>query len=88
MTLSGTVKLPDGAPAETAVVELHNAGGDIVDQVQVDEMSRYLFYLRPGSWALRAWDRHGHRGAAQVALEEGEHATLDLDLERAAGGPR
>jgi hypothetical protein len=75
-TLSGTVLLADGKPATNAVVELHNSGGDVVDQTQVDQRGRYGFHVCPESWRVVGWDAQGNRwrGAAQVA----DHAHLEL----------
>lgn len=79
-TLSGRVSV-HGEPATSAVVELHNATGDVVTQSQVDERGSYLFHVSEGTWAVRAWDRYGHRGWAQTTLKENEEKRLDLDLE-------
>jgi Carboxypeptidase regulatory-like domain len=85
--LFGSVTVHDGAkPAKTAVVELRNAGGDIVDQVQVDADGRYTYHLAPGEWSLNVWDSHGHRGRVTVTVAEGEERKLDLDLEEPEGG--
>lgn len=70
-----------GAPATSAVVELHNATGDVVDQVQVDNDGRYTFHLTGGTWKLNVWDAHGHRGSADVDLGE-DDATCDVDLDQ------
>ena len=83
-TLSGRVLVDGGDPALDAVVELHNSGGDVVDQVQVDAAGRYRFHLSAGDWALRSWDPHGHRAAARASLGGNEDATLDLNLESAS----
>jgi hypothetical protein len=72
--------------AKTAVVELHNSVGDVVDQVQVDGEGRYTYHLAPGTWSLRVWDAHGHRGKAEVQLVDGDEKTCDLDLEEPEGG--
>jgi hypothetical protein len=72
--------------ARTAVVELHNSGGDVVDQVQVDDDGRFTYHLAAGTWTLNVWDAHGHRGKAQVQLVDGEDRDLDIDLEEPEGG--
>ena len=79
--LSGTVKVHE-EPARSAVVELHNSTGDIVDQVQVGDDGGYTYYLAPGSWTLRVWDAHGHRGRAELTLADGETRVLDVELEK------
>ena len=73
-------------PATTAVVELHNSVGDVVDQVQVDGDGRYTYHLAPGNWSLNVWDAHGHRGAGEVSLDDGEEKTFDIDLQEPEGG--
>ena len=77
--LTGQVKA-QGAPATSAVVELHNATGDVVDQVQVDADGRYTFHLTAGTWKLNVWDAHGHRGSSSVELGE-EDGTQDVELD-------
>jgi hypothetical protein len=84
-TLSGKITIHGDKPATNAVAELHNETGDIVDQLSVDEEGRYRFYVSPGSWSLRAWDPHGHRGAGSVRVSEGETKTLDISLDEPAG---
>lgn len=85
--LSGVVTVHGGSKAaSTAAVELHNASGDVVDQVQVDDEGRYTYHLAPRNWSLYVWDAHGHRGRADVALAEDEDETLDIDLEEPEGG--
>ena len=79
--LSGIVKVRE-EPARSAVVELHNSAGDIVDQVRVGDDGGYTYYLAPGSWALRVWDAHGYRGRAELTLSDGETRVLDVDLEK------
>ncbi len=80
--LSGTITIHGGELARSAVVEVLNPLGDVLDQVQVDEGGRYLYHLGPGVWTLRAWDEHGHRGTADVHLGEGDQI-FDLDLNEA-----
>lgn len=84
-TVSGRV-LVHGEPAKIATVELHNAGGDVVDQIQVDEEGRYTYHVSPGEWSLQVWDAYGHRGAAQVRVEADDDKVLDIDLEEPEGG--
>ncbi len=72
-------------PALSAVVELHNSTGDIVDQVQVGDDGGYTYHLAPGTWALNVWDAHGYRGRAQLTLSDGEPKVLDVDLEKPEG---
>ena len=69
-----------------AVVELHNAGGDIVDQVQIDESGRYRYHVSPGEWSLRAWDAMGHGAQGRISLSAGEDGVLDLDLQASKEG--
>ena len=80
-TLSGRVLVEGQDAALDAVVELHNSGGDVVDQVQVDSTGRYMFHLSEGEWSLRSWDPHGHRAAGRASLGLSEDVTLDLRLE-------
>ncbi len=86
-TLSGRVTVHGGEKAAaTATVELHNATGDIVDQVQVDGEGRYLFHLSPGDWSLNLWDAYGHRGHAQASVADDDEKNLDIDLAEPEGG--
>ena len=78
--LTGTITVHQGEPAKSAVVEVLNPSGDVLDQVQVDQGGRYLYHLGPGIWTLRVWDAHGHRGRADVQLGH-EDKVLDLDLD-------
>ena len=80
-TLRGHITV-DGKPEDSAVVELHNSQGDVLDQVQVDDQGAYIYHLVPGSWALNVWDAHGHRGHAKVEIAEGDEDTIaDVQLE-------
>ena len=78
-SLSGKVTV-HGGPAQGAVVELHNATGDVVDQVQVDDEGRYRYHLAEGRWRLKLWDSKGHRGSSEVSLGKDEDKTLDIEL--------
>ena len=85
-TLRGHVTV-HGEPALSAVVELHNAQGDTLDQVQVDGDGAYIYHLVPGQWSLKVWDAHGHRGSATVEIDEGDDDKLvDVALEEPEGG--
>jgi len=85
-TLRGSVTA-HGEPAVTAVVELHNSQGDVLDQVSVDGRGEYIYHLVPGRWALKVWDAHGHRGTAQVEIAEGDDDTIvDVNLDEPEGG--
>lgn len=84
-SLSGRI-LVHGEPAKNATVELHNASGDVVDQIQVDDDGKYTYHLSPGEWSLNVWDAYGHRGAAQVTLGEDDDKVVDIDLEEPEGG--
>ncbi len=86
MKLSGRITVHGDKPAETATVELKNATGDTVDQVQVDAAGRYVFYVSTGDWSLNAWDAYGHRGGGTTTVEEGGQVELNLDLEEPEGG--
>ena len=77
--VSGTV-LVDDRPAPGATVELHNSSGDVVTQIMVDDDGRFAFHVSQGSWSLKAWDAHGHRGSVPVTLAEGESKDLQLAL--------
>ena len=82
-TLRGQITA-NGEPAASAVVELHNSQGDVLDQVQVDDQGAYIYHLVPGSWALNVWDAHGHRGTAKVEIDEGDDDTIvDVQLTEA-----
>ena len=84
-TLRGTVTA-HGEPAVSAVVELHNSQGDVLDQVQVDGQGAYIYHLVAGQWKLNVWDAHGHRGTADVAIEEGDEDTVvDVALDESEG---
>lgn len=85
-TLRGRITA-HGEPARSAVVELHNSHGDVLDQVQVDDQGAYIYHLVPGRWQLNVWDAHGHRGTAAVSIEEGDEDTvLDVGLDEPEGG--
>ena len=77
--VSGKVLVHE-APAPGATVELHNATGDVVTQIMVDDDGRYTFHVSEGTWSLNAWDAHGHRGSVPVTLAEGEEKTVDVVL--------
>jgi len=80
-TLRGQITA-HGQPAVSAVVELHNSQGDVLDQVQVDEQGAYIYHLVPGLWSLNVWDAHGHRGTARVEIDEGRDDTIvDVNLD-------
>lgn len=66
--LTGTVRLADSEPATTAVVELHNARGDIVDQSVVDDHGRFRFHVSPAAWSVVGWDPHGHRWRGDASV--------------------
>ena len=78
--LTGTITLHGSEPAMGAVVEVLNPSGDVLDQVRVDQGGSYLYHLGSGTWTLRVWDAHGHRGRADVRLGD-EDKVLDLDLD-------
>jgi hypothetical protein len=84
--LSGTITVHGSKPATTAVVEIHNDNGDVVDQVQVDDRGSYTYHLSPGTWGLRVWDSHGHRAGRQVEIGDQGEKVLDIDLEEPEGG--
>lgn len=83
--LTGRVTIPNGKPAFGSTVELHNATGDVVDQIVVDDDGRFTYHLAPGTWNMRAWDNRGHRGAAQITLEEGDELEVGLELDESEG---
>ncbi|HVF53731.1 MAG TPA: DUF1416 domain-containing protein [Actinomycetota bacterium] len=74
-----------GNPALSAVVEVHNSTGDVVDQVQVDDGGAYKYHLAPGTWTLNVWDAHGHRGGGEVTLAD-DDVVYDIDLHEPEGG--
>ncbi|HET7481619.1 MAG TPA: DUF1416 domain-containing protein [Actinomycetota bacterium] len=85
--LKGRITVHGSRPATTAVVELHNPQGDVLDQVQVDEDGYYTYHLVPGGWVLNVWDAHGHRGRAQVDLPQSNtDFVVDVDLEEPPEG--
>jgi hypothetical protein len=84
-TLRGNITA-HGEPAVSAVVELHNSQGDVLDQVQVDAHGAYIYHLVAGHWKLNVWDAHGHRGTADVTIEEGDEDTVvDVALDESEG---
>ena len=85
-TLRGHVKA-HGEPAVSAVVELHNAQGDVLDQVQVDGEGAYIYHLVPGQWSLNVWDAHGHRANVKAEITEGDEDTVvDVELDEPESG--
>ncbi|MEA2447162.1 MAG: hypothetical protein QOK47_799 [Actinomycetota bacterium] len=84
--LTGRITVHGDKPADTAVVEIHNSQGDVVDQVQVDADGRYTYHLSAGNWSLNVWDNHGHRGRTTVELTEGSDQKVDLDLDEPEEG--
>jgi Protein of unknown function (DUF1416) len=84
--LTGAITVHGSKPARTAVVELHNSTGDVVDQVQVDGEGRYVYHLSAGEWTLRVWDKHGHRGLTNVSISDEDEKVADLELEEPEGG--
>jgi Carboxypeptidase regulatory-like domain len=83
--LSGHVTVHGGA-ADSATVEIHNATGDVIDQVRVDDAGFYRYHLSSGQWTLRVWDAHGHAGKAEVTLADNEEKVVDIELDEPAGG--
>jgi hypothetical protein len=79
--VAGRVTRRDGEAAADAVVEVRNAGGDIVDQVKVDDRGGYVYHLRQGTWGLLAWDARGGRAKKMVNLAHGEDMVVDMELE-------
>lgn len=76
--LSGRISA-HGEAATSAVVEVHNASGDVVDQVQVDGEGRYTYHLSEGQWTLNVWDAYGHRGRTEVTIGA-DDASADVEL--------
>ena len=83
--LTGKVTVHGDKPATSAVVEVHNSQGDVVDQVQVDAGGGYTYHLSNGIWTLNVWDAHGHRGRAEVSLGD-EDQNVDVNLDEPEGG--
>jgi hypothetical protein len=83
--LTGRITVHGDKPATSAVVELHNSTGDVVDQVQVDGDGRYTYHLSPNTWTLNVWDAHGHRGKQEITLSDDDQ-NVDLDLHEPEGG--
>ena len=83
--LTGRITVHGDKPATSAVVEVHNSQGDVVDQVQVDADGRFTYHLSEGSWSLNVWDAHGHRGTKEVTLTDDDQ-NADLDLHEPEGG--
>ena len=83
--LRGRITVHGDKPATTAVVELHNSQGDVLDQVQVDGDGYFIYHLVPGAWNLNVWDAHGHRGTASIDLSE-EDGVVNVDLDEPEGG--
>ena len=83
--LTGRITVHGDKPATSAVVEVHNSQGDVVDQVQVDADGRYTYHLSEGNWSLNVWDAHGHRGTRELTLTADDQAA-DIDLHEPEGG--
>jgi hypothetical protein len=83
--LTGRITVHGEHAATSAVVELHNSTGDVVDQVQVDADGNYKYHLSANTWTLNVWDAHGHRGKQVVTLGEDDQ-TCDIDLDEPEGG--
>ena len=83
--VSGRITVHGDKPAAHATVELHNAAGDHISQVVVDEDGTYRFHLAAGTWRLNVYDPHGHRGGAEFTLQDDDEK-LDLDLGEPEGG--
>ena len=85
-TLRGHVTA-HGEAATSAVVELHNSQGDVLDQVQVDDAGAYIYHLVPGQWTLNVWDAHGHRAHVKAEITEGDEDTIvDVQLSEPESG--
>ena len=84
MKLTGQVTVNGDDPADSAVVEIHNSQGDVLDQVQVDGEGRFTYHLTAGKWTLNVWDAHGHRGKCSVTLED-KDKICDVILEEPKG---
>ena len=80
-TLTGRVTV-DGNAVPTAVVEVHNSQGDVVDQVQANDDGQYKYHLSPGDWTLNCWDAQGHRARRSVTIAESD---VKVDIELAPG---
>jgi hypothetical protein len=76
----GTVRLAGGGSAADATVEVHNASGDVVDQIRTTGDGAFTYYLSPGKWTFKTYDTRGHRGSEEVVLTE-DDATVGVDLE-------
>lgn len=68
--LTGAVLLAESEPATTAVVELHNVRGDIVDQSVVDDHGRFTFHVSSAAWSVVGWDPQGHRWRGHASVTE------------------
>ena len=77
-TLTGRVTV-DGNPTPTAVVEVHNSQGDVVDQVQANDDGQYKYHLSPGDWTLNCWDAQGNRARHAVKLGD-DDVSFDIEL--------
>jgi hypothetical protein len=78
-TLKGTVTV-SGRPAHAATVELHNAAGDVIDQIAVDDEGGFTYHLVEGRWLLAVYDPFGHRGTASVEMQTGDDRVTTNDL--------
>jgi hypothetical protein len=83
-TLSGTVTLPTGEPADTATVEVHNASGDTLDQIVCDGKGRFRYHLSPGEWRLFVWDAKGGRAELSVTLQKDEETAVEIEMRHMA----
>ena len=85
-TIFGRVMIEGGETAIDGVLELHNAAGDVVDQVVVDDSGRYRFHVSEGKWVLKLWDPNGRRGAAEALVAADEDLNLNVSLLREGVG--
>lgn len=75
----GVVRVKGFGPARGATVEVHNATGDVVDQVVVNDDGGFTYHLSSGVWTFRVWDAWGHRGDGEITVSDGD-TTAPLDL--------
>lgn len=83
--VSGRITVHGDKAAKDATVEIHNSTGDHISQMVVDGEGRYTFHLAPGTWRIKVYDAHGHRGDAEFELGN-DDINVDLDLQEPEGG--
>ncbi|MFN2593652.1 MAG: carboxypeptidase regulatory-like domain-containing protein [Actinomycetota bacterium] len=77
--IRGRVASGESSNMSNTTVELVNATGDIVDQVQTDDAGAFVLHVSSGTWKLNAYDPNGRRGVSTVDVGE-DDASIELTL--------